>query len=191
MARQLPDDPHKRRQAVFRRLYQFMPHWREQIVAGIMTDIIVDPESGEEIFYGDLMVGLDTLPPRQREAFTLICMQGYTETAAAKIMLPNSKWSTTVQQHVNAALERMVARYDEQQSGVRQLIIKWRSAMSLHPLLESHIKDAAKEARKAIVAELEQLKAALAQVDQLLKGGELSSAAEPKAAPVELDAERK
>lgn len=181
MARQLPEDPAKRRIAVFRRLYQFMPHWREQIVAGTMTDIILDPESGEEIFYGDLLVGLDTLPPRQREAFTLICMQGYTETAAAKIMLPNSKWSTTVQQHVNAALERMVARYDEQQSGVRQLIKKWRTVMSLHPLLETHLKDAAKEARKAILSELEQLKAALAQVDQLMKGGDLSGAPETKA----------
>jgi hypothetical protein len=179
MARQLPEDPYKRRQAVFRRLYQFMPHWREQIIAGTMTDIIMDPDSGEEIFYGDLLVGLGTLPPRQKEAFTLICMQGYTETAAAKIMLPNSKWSTTVQQHVNAALERMVARYDEQQSGVRQLITKWRTIMSLHPLLESHLKDAAKEARKAIVAELDQLKAALAQVDQILKGPELAANAEP------------
>lgn len=146
-----------------------MPHWREQIVAGTMTDIITTPD-GEDVFYGDLLVGIDTLPPRQRQAFDLICLQGYTETAAAKIMLPNSRWSTTVQQHVNAALERMIARYDEQQSGIRKFIRKWRVLMSLHPLVEQHLSAALKEARRDIVSQMGDLKSALGQVDQMLKG---------------------
>ncbi|QDH91805.1 putative RNA polymerase sigma-70 factor [Mycobacterium phage Phrappuccino] len=177
MPRQLPDDPVKRRLAVFRSLYQHMNHWREQIECGLMEDIIIDPASGEEIYFGDLLVGIDDLPPRQREAFALICLEGYTETAAAKVMLPNSKYSTTVQQHLNAALERMVIRYDEQQTGVRQLIRKWRVVMStLHPVVESHLKDALKTARADIDEQLHELslkqadlKAARSQVEQLLK----------------------
>jgi hypothetical protein len=154
---------------VFRRIYQNMPHWREQIVAGTMTDVLTTPE-GEEIYYNDLLVGLDTLPPRQRQAFELICLQGYTETAAAKIMLPNSRWSTTVQQHVNAALERMVARYDDQQSGLWGLIKRWRALMALHPIVESHLKEALKTAKKDIVEQIRPLQEALGQVDQMLRG---------------------
>lgn len=169
MSRGLPDDPFKRRQAIFRRLYQHMPHWYEQIVAGTMSDIIVTPD-GEEIFYGDLLVGLDTLPPRQREAFELICLQGYTETSAAQIMLPNSRWSTTVQQHVNAALERMVARYDDQQSGTWKHLTGWRSLMLLHPLVESRLKEALKDVRRDLIEQMGALKAAIGQVDQMLKG---------------------
>lgn len=168
MARQLPDDPVKRRIARFRAIYQHMPHWYEQMVAGQMNDVITTPE-GEEIYYGDLLVGLDDLPPRQREAFELICLQGYTETAAAKVMLPNSRWSTTVQQHVNAALERMVARYDEQQSGVRRFIKKVRALMALHPLIEDHLKEALKAARAEIQAQINELRAATGQIDQMLK----------------------
>jgi len=189
MAGRLPDDPQRRRVAYFRRIYQHLPHWREQIVAGTMTDIMVIPDTGEEICYSDLLVGMDRLSPRQREAFQLICLQGHTEATAAKIMLPNSRWPTTVQQHVNAALERMVACYDEQQSGVRQFIRKWRILMSLHPVVERHLKEALKEARKDIVAQMDGLKAALTQVDQMAKGDAPAAApkgADAKAEPREL-----
>lgn len=168
MARQLPSDSHKRRIARFRSIYQHMPHWYEQMVAGQMDEVITTPE-GEDIYYWDLLVGLGDLPPRQREAFELICMRGYTETAAAKKMLPNSRWSTTVQQHVNAALERMVARYDEQQSGVRTFIKKVRALMALHPLIQDHLKDALKTAKSEIQAQISELRTASGQIDQMLK----------------------
>lgn len=182
MARQLPEDPHKRRLAIFKRCYQNMPHWREQIMAGAMTDIMVVPDTGEEIVYGDLLVGLDTLPPRQREAFELICMQGYTETAAAKIMLPESRWSTTVQQHVNAALERMVARYDEHQSGIPRFLKRWRSLMALHPIVTGHLEGALKTARSEIVNQMDELKGALSQVDSMLKSDKPKDDAKSRAA---------
>ncbi len=178
--RQLPDDPKRRRMAVFRRIYQGMPHWYEQIVAGLMDDIIVDPETNEEIFYGDLLIGIDTLPPRQREAFELICLQGYTETAAAKIMLPGSRWSTTVQQHVNAALERMIARYDEQQSGVRSFIQRLRRLMSLHPVIGKHVQDGLKAAKRELIEQINDLKVASNQVDQMLKETLPPSPPDPK-----------
>lgn len=81
-----------------------------------MQGFIVTPE-GEEIFIYDLMIGIDTLPPRQREAFDLICLQSYTESAATAIMLPESKWSTPIQQYADAALLRMVQAYDAKQAG--------------------------------------------------------------------------
>lgn len=173
-----------------------MPHWREQILLGAMSDIITVPETGEDICYGDLLVGRPRLSPRQGEAFDLICLQGYTETAAAAIMLPNSKWSTTVQQHVNAALERMVAYYDEHQSGVHRIIKRWRILMSMHPIVKTHLEEALNAARQDLVADNQRLsaeeqqiraaraknKAALDQVDQMLREDTPSPDEEPAAA---------
>jgi hypothetical protein len=77
--------------------------------------IVVVPETGEEVRLDDLMVGIDSLPPRQREAFELICLQEWTETDATKKMLPDSKWSTPVQQYADTALQRMILAYDNYQ----------------------------------------------------------------------------
>lgn len=119
MARRLPDDPVKRRLQWFKRTYQHLEHFQCLLESGEMPmpGIITTPE-GEEIYLPDLMSGIEDLPPRQREAFTLICLQGYTETAATKVMLPNSRWSTPVQQYADTALARMVAAYDKKQQGV-------------------------------------------------------------------------
>ena len=117
MARRLPEDPIKRRLQHFKRLYQHMEHWRVLIESGDMDHIITVPETGEEIYILDLMVGIDSLPPRQREAFELICLLGYTETDATRKMLPHSKWSTPIQQYADTALARMVAAYDSAQAG--------------------------------------------------------------------------
>ena len=119
MARRLPDDPAKRRAQIFKRLYQNLPHFQALLESGQMEfpGIITIPDTGEEVYLADLMVGHPTLPPRQRQAFDLICLQGYTETAATKIMLPDSKWSTPCQQYADTALARMVAAYDAKQNG--------------------------------------------------------------------------
>lgn len=119
MARRLPEDPIKRRLQWFKRTYQHLEHLKSLLETGgmPMPGIITTPD-GEEIYLPDLMIGIEDLPPRQREAFTLICLQGYTETAATKVMLPNSRWSTPVQQYADTALARMVAAYDKCQAGV-------------------------------------------------------------------------
>lgn len=119
MARRLPEDPVKRRLQWFKRIYQHLEHFNCLLETGSMPlpGIVTTPE-GEEIYLPDLMAGIEDLPPRQREAFTLICLQGYTETAATKVMLPNSRWSTPVQQYADTALMRMVAAYDKRQAGV-------------------------------------------------------------------------
>lgn len=80
--------------------------------------IVTDPETAEDICLDDLMVGIETLPPKQRQAFELICLKSYTETAATEIMLPNSRWSTPVQQYADEGLDKMVRAYDLYQQGL-------------------------------------------------------------------------
>lgn len=121
--RKLPEDPAKRRLQYFKRIYQHLDHFNALIETGDMPmpgiveihgdDILPD----EEIYLPDLMTGIESLPDRQREAFELICLQGYTEGAATDIMLPDSQWSTPIQQYADIALARMVAAYDEKQAG--------------------------------------------------------------------------
>ena len=116
MARKLPDDAVKRRKQYFKRLYQHLNHWQELRRCRGMSDIVTTPEA-EEIYMGDLLVGLDELPPRQREAFELVCLLGFTETAAKEKMLPNSKSSSPIQEYVDTALTRMIRAYDAKQAG--------------------------------------------------------------------------
>lgn len=105
----------KRRTQVFKRIYQNYYHWQSLRETGEVGDILsVD---GEEIYIGDLMTGIETLPPRQRQAFELICLRGYTESAATAILLPNSRWSTPVQQYSDDGLKKMIAAYDAKQNG--------------------------------------------------------------------------
>lgn len=124
MGRRLPEyDPDrdgdysrsKRRLQIFKRIYQNYYHWRSLRESGMVDDIITI--AGEEVYLGDLMTGIETLPNRQRQAFELICLRGYTESAATEILLPNSKWSTPVQQYSDDGLRKMVAAYDAKQDG--------------------------------------------------------------------------
>lgn len=118
MVRKLPDDPYKRRRQHFKRIFQHLGHFRSLLESGAMElpGVVVFPD-GEEVYLGDLMVGIETLPPKQRQAFELICLLSYTETAATEIMLPNSKWSTPVQQYADEGLDKMIRAYDEKQNG--------------------------------------------------------------------------
>lgn len=124
MGRRLPSyDPEKdgeyssskRRIQVFKRVYQNYFHWSSLRETGEVGDILA--VDGEEIYFGDLMTGIDTLPLRQRQAFELICMRGYTESAATAILLPNSRWSTPVQQYSDDGLKKMMLAYDAKQDG--------------------------------------------------------------------------
>jgi hypothetical protein len=124
MGRRLPSyDPErdgdystsKRRIQVFKRVYQNYFHWQSLRETGEVSDTLT--VDGEEIYLGDLMTGIETLPLRQRQAFELICLRGYTESAATAILLPNSRWSTPVQQYSDDGLKKMVAAYDAKQAG--------------------------------------------------------------------------
>jgi hypothetical protein len=105
----------KRRIQIFKRVYQHYYHWQSLRESGEVNDVLnVD---GEEIYLGDLMTGIDILPNRQRQAFELICLRGYTESAATAILLPNSRWSTPVQQYSDDGLKKMISAYDAKQNG--------------------------------------------------------------------------
>jgi hypothetical protein len=106
----------KRRLQVFKRLYQNYYYWCSLREAGDVGDVL--SVEGVDYYLGDLLVGIDTLPRRQRQAFELICMRGFTEAAATAILLPDSKWTTPVQQYSDDGLKKMVAAYDAQQAGV-------------------------------------------------------------------------
>ena len=116
--RRLPDCPISRRQQYMKRLYQHLAHFQSLLESGQMEmpGIVTIPETGEEVYLPDLLVGLLALPDRQRQAFELICLKGFTEGAATEIMLPNSRWSTPVQQYADTALQRMIAAYDRKQA---------------------------------------------------------------------------
>lgn len=114
-----PDEPYqesKRRIQIFKRIYQNMEHWKAQQEDYGMSPVITTID-GEDVYYHDLMTGRDTLPLRQSQAFELICLQGYTESAATEILLPDSKWSTPVQQYSDDGLKKMIAAYDAKQAG--------------------------------------------------------------------------
>lgn len=191
MARRLPEDPVKRRLQWFKRTYQHLEHLKSLLETGAMPmpGIITTPE-GEEIYLSDLMVGIDDLPPRQREAFTLICLQGYTETAATKVMLPNSRWSTPVQQYADTALARMVAAYDKKQAGVwavleephvkktaaklkkRRPAVAATKSASVSEVLQKHLQAALAE----LLDRRKQVDAEITTVQQLLQAKELAEA---------------
>lgn len=190
MARRLPDDPAKRRLQVFKRCYQHLSHWAALIEDRGMGDVITTPE-GEDIYLHDLLTGIDSLPRRQREAFQLICLQGYTETAARDEMLPNSRSSTPVQQYADSGLIRMVDAYDAKQAGcwppspflsvsiiaVRMTIIMAQAA--LHPL----VKQGLEASRKKILAEIDSLNQALQQVESIMSIASATAAPAAPAAP--------
>lgn len=124
MGKSLPDyDPSegpysesKRRREIFKRFYREMESWRAQQEDYGISPFLPTPD-GEEIYYGDLMIGRPTLPERQGQAFDLICIQGYTEIAAKEVMSPDSKWSSHIQQYSDDGLKKMILAYDAKQDG--------------------------------------------------------------------------
>lgn len=181
MARRLPEDPDKRRQQVFKRIYQHLDHiWALAEDRG-MDRVLTDPETGEDIYVGDLLVGLDSLPPQQRKAFELICLRGYTQDAARDEMLPNSSSSTPVQQYADSGLARVIDAYDAYQAGCwpppkqPKPIKKTKRRSLIMAVLHPLVRQGLEATKKKILADMEGLKVALAQVDALL-GGELKAA---------------
>lgn len=173
--RKLPDDPEKRRRQVFKRIYQNLQHWDALREDRGMDDVI--DAGDEDIFRGDLMVGYDYLPPRQQQAFDLICLQGYTETAARDVLLPNSKSSTPVQQYADSGLVRMIAAYDAKQEGnwppaevakKSKPKAKTKRRSIVMPVLEPIVRKGLERTLKEITEQIDALLRAKTQVEGLL-----------------------
>ena len=107
MPRKLSDDPEKRRLQIFRRIYSHWYDWKSLIEQEQLHFLEID---GETIYFYDLLVGLDSLPPRQKEAFVVHILRGIPEREASKVM--GTSWVSLVGQYSTAALKKMVAAYD-------------------------------------------------------------------------------
>lgn len=71
---------------------------------------------GEEWHFFDLLDGIKTLPPRQKEALIKVYLEDKREVDAAREM-GFVKWSTPVQQYASLALERLLKFHDEARGG--------------------------------------------------------------------------
>lgn len=109
-----PGSGPRRRKALFRNMYRNYAAWGQLIKSEgpIRSVVTID---GEDVSFYDLMIGYDELPPRQKQAFTLQILQGYTERQAREVMFPNSEKKTSVQQYSSNALDRMIEAYDKNQ----------------------------------------------------------------------------
>lgn len=107
MPRKLSTDPEKRRLQIFRRIYTHWHEWKSLVEQEQLHFIDVE---GETIYFHDLLVGLDKLPPRQRQAFVIHILYCTPEREASKIM--ETSWVSLVGQYSAAALKKMVAAYD-------------------------------------------------------------------------------
>lgn len=110
MPKTLSDDPEKRRLQLFQNIFQHYFEWAALVESQQLYYLTVE---GEEIYFYDLLVGLPKLPPRQRQAFELHLLQGYTEVETWRRMNFRSHYTTLVGQYSMAALKSMVRYYDE------------------------------------------------------------------------------
>lgn len=130
MGRPLSTDPDRRRLQIFRRIYSNYFHWKSEIERGNTLHFL--NVEGEEIFFHDLLIGIDLVPPRQRLAFELHLLLGMTEREAAERMgfmrdvieveenedgdrlftVVRTGWITLVSQYSTDALKVMVEAYD-------------------------------------------------------------------------------
>ena len=107
MPRKLSADPEKRRLQIFRRIYSHFYEWEALVEEQHLMFLEVE---GETIYFYDLLVGLDKLPPRQKEAFVIHILHCTPEREASEIM--NTNFVSLVGQYSTAALKKMVAAYD-------------------------------------------------------------------------------
>ncbi|WP_267716684.1 hypothetical protein [Streptomyces sp. CoH17] len=73
----------------------------------------------EEYCFYDILDGIKTLPPRQRQAFDLIVIEGKKEVQAAREM-GFQRWSTPVQQYKNIAVKKLW-NFQQQQARLRRV----------------------------------------------------------------------
>ncbi len=113
----------KRKRRLYGRVlknYQLWVSMRES--DGIETIRLVEDGIEYEFHYMDIMEGLRILPPRQREAVWLMCVEDRPEAEVAKLMnFP--KPVSPVQQYKNFGLARLI-EYNEADTDEREELRK-------------------------------------------------------------------
>lgn len=94
---------HKRK--LIERILKNWQSWGALVQSQGLFTIVVE---GEEYHYYDMLKGLSALPPRQREAVWLMCVQDLSEIATAKRMGFENTVVTPVQQYKSYGLSRLV-----------------------------------------------------------------------------------
>ena len=85
--------------------------WKAYVEDFGLTYITIE---GEEWCFYDILDGLETLPPRQKEAVILMCIEDHKEWDTAKEM-GFTKWSTPVQVYRNIGLKKLLAFHEDQE----------------------------------------------------------------------------
>lgn len=93
---------------VLEKLLRNIHEWREYYIEHGIEEIELD--GGYVVNFHDLLRGIDTLPPRQREALILTCIDNLKEEEAAELM-GFTKWSSPVGTYKKMALKRLLERY--------------------------------------------------------------------------------
>ncbi|OBY33487.1 hypothetical protein [Mycolicibacter kumamotonensis] len=160
----LPEPP-ATRVDIFRQLYLHITQWREQIVLGTASDVLI--YDGEEFGYYDLLNTLGTLDEHSTAAFDLMGIDGHdAESGFAAGGQDIFSSPDELQSAYAAALQKLVDTYDHVRAAVAD---HWRIFMSLHPILQGHVAKAAQAARQELLAKMDDLKDALSQTDQLIE----------------------
>jgi DNA-directed RNA polymerase specialized sigma24 family protein len=86
---------------ILRNYYEFKALYEETGIYEITLD------NGYVVNFHDILKGLDSLPPRQKQAVWLMCIEGRKEVEVAKIM-GFERWSAPVGMYKRKALRTLV-----------------------------------------------------------------------------------
>jgi len=98
----------KAKRSLFARVLKNFASWKSLVELEGLHTITV---RGEEFHYMDIEAAFDILPPRQREAVWLMCVEDLPEADVAERMGFRT-WPTPVQQYKNYGLGRMMEFLD-------------------------------------------------------------------------------
>ena len=99
----------KEKRKIFSRVLKNYAAWKSLVESEGLFSITL--RDGEEIHYMDILDGFKVLPPRQRQAVWLMCVEDLPEVEVAQ-MMGFKGWPTPVQQYKNIGLARLI-KYQE------------------------------------------------------------------------------
>lgn len=118
-----PEIRHRRK--MLERILKNWQAWGSLVESqGLMTITV----EGEEYHYFDMLEGLNSLPPRQRQAVFYMCIQDKSEAEVAKIMGFENENCTPVQQYKSFGLTRFLQYLDatpEEQEELKNKVKKY------------------------------------------------------------------
>jgi hypothetical protein len=102
-------DPLKRRRKIIERLLKNWQNWGSLVESEGLFSLTVD---GEDYHYLDMLTGLNSLPPRQRQAVFLMCVEDRSEHDTARIMGFDNPLVSPCPQYKSAGIIRLIEYLD-------------------------------------------------------------------------------